>query len=102
MGISQSSYADIENGISKIKVDDLLKIAQTLEVGIEDLLRDELSVQNIYNNNNNQNPTITNVAHNDFTNERKVWETLVESKNHTIQVLSSEIAFLKELLHKSN
>lgn len=41
LGISQSSYADIENGISKIKVDDLLKIAQTLEVGIEELLRDD-------------------------------------------------------------
>jgi transcriptional regulator with XRE-family HTH domain len=98
LGISQSSYADIENGTTKLKLEDLLKITQVFDIGLEELLGEELASYNVYYNNNNQNPTITNVSKNDFSQERKLWEQLLASQASLIEQLKAENNYLKKLV----
>lgn len=94
LGISQSAYADIENGVTKIKVDDLIKIAKTLETPLEDFLKEELSINNIQYNHDS--PNSTNVVNNDFMQERKLWELLLQSKDELIKKLQEENEFLQQ------
>lgn len=94
LGISQPAYADIENGITKLRVDDLIKIAKTLETPLEDFLKEELATHNIQYNQDSEN--CTNVIYNDFSQERKLWEMLVQSKDELIRKLQEENELLKQ------
>ncbi len=72
LGISQNTYHLIETGKSKLKFDHVLLIADFLEVGINELLPDSDSIQNIHNNvfEDGGNQIINNVVHS-FNLERK-------------------------------
>ncbi len=50
LGISQPDYADIENGVTKIKVDNLIKITKALETPLDAFFKEKLPVNNIQYN----------------------------------------------------
>jgi transcriptional regulator with XRE-family HTH domain len=49
LGISQNAYSRLENGETKLDVERLRKIAEVLEVGVEDLFNPEALVFNTHN-----------------------------------------------------
>ncbi|MEX1132326.1 MAG: helix-turn-helix domain-containing protein [Flavobacteriales bacterium] len=49
LGISQNAYSRMENGETKLDVERLRKVAELLEVGVEELLNPEALVFNTHN-----------------------------------------------------
>lgn len=55
LGISQSSYSRLEKGDAKLDVERFKKIAEVLEVPVEDLLNNEPLIFNVYNSKGGAN-----------------------------------------------
>lgn len=55
LGISQSAYSRLEKGDAKLDVERLQKIAEVLEVPVEDLLNYEPLIFNVYDNKGGAN-----------------------------------------------
>jgi transcriptional regulator with XRE-family HTH domain len=88
LGISQSSYSDIENNRTKITSDKLDKIAQILSVSIDDIKNFSESVifnsctQSGYINTNNINP---------LDKIQDLYERLLSEKDAQIAVLKEQL-----------
>ena len=96
LGISQAAYTNLENNKTKMTLDRLYKIAEILEVKIEDLLKIEPKSfrQNIYNNQ-----TVTAISQQQVENLyqecKEVYEKLLKSKD-------DHIALLRAIVEKRN
>ncbi len=73
IGISTRAYADLEGGHTKIDIQRLEKIAQALEVSVEQLLHyHEKSVSNHFNNHENSHCVVAN--NNVYMIDKEVYE----------------------------
>ncbi|MCL2073057.1 MAG: helix-turn-helix domain-containing protein [Marinilabiliaceae bacterium] len=96
LGISQTAYTNMENNKTKLTLDRLYKIADILEVKIEDLLKIEPKTfkQNIYNNQ-----TVTAISQQQVENLyqecKEAYEKLIKSKD-------DQIALLRAIVEKKN
>ena len=93
LGIWQTAYTKLERGDTKLTVERLFKIADILEVTLDEILESETSVQqNIHNNEK-----VTAIGHQRIENlhqeNKEVYEKLIQAKDE-------QIAFLKSLLEK--
>lgn len=93
LGIDTKSYSNIENGISKLSIDRLLKIADVLEAPPESFLNpsQNFSFSHCSNSGYLNNPKFDN--HDSFKEAKAAWQALVEQ-------LRAEVDFLKELVKK--
>ena len=91
LNMSQSAYAKLENGITKLDIDRLVDIAKILEVDIQDLLNVENIKNNYYSNNEIKNSP--GFVENFYVGIKEAYE-------ETIKHLKEEIEFLKKLLEK--
>lgn len=90
LGISQAAYTKLEKSETKLTVDRLFKIAEVLEVRMEDLLNLESKSfrQEIYNNE-----SVTAISQQQIENlyqeNKEVYEKLLKSKDEQIALLKS-------------
>lgn len=93
--ISQRAYSSIENGKTQLTIERLVEIAKILDVSIMEIL--ELESNTIFNNNFNNNATHNQgnliFKKDDFEEQRKLYERIIEMKD-------KEIEFLREQLSK--
>lgn len=93
LNLSQRAYSSLENGKTQLSVDRLIEICNLLNVPIGEVL--DIENQNIYNNNFNNNAENNHgnliFKKDDFEEQRKLYERIIEIKDN-------EIAFLKEQL----
>jgi transcriptional regulator with XRE-family HTH domain len=99
LGIAQSAYNLLENGKRKISTDELLKIAEMLQVSIIDFFKQDGGI--VYSiQHDNQNPVNNQNFHSDkFDNERLIYEKLLQEKTAIIADKNVEITYLRELLN---
>ncbi|MCL2327635.1 MAG: helix-turn-helix transcriptional regulator [Bacteroidetes bacterium] len=94
LGISQTSYTKIEQGETKLTVERLQKIANILNVTLNELL--ELEPQSFHQEIHN-NESITAISHQKaedlYQENRKIYEQLIACKDE-------QIALLKNLVGK--
>jgi len=88
LSISLSSYQRLEKGETTVSFKDLPRIESVLDLGVQDLIPDTLS---IYSNNNESGLIFGNVTINNFTD-----------KDDYCQNLDMRIKELEELLAKSD
>jgi transcriptional regulator with XRE-family HTH domain len=92
MNISQVSYSKLENGITKLTVERLFRIAEILEVDICVLLGIEQKY--LLNETNKDNSTgYLQQIDNFYQENKEVYEKLIQTKDE-------QITFLKEMLDK--
>lgn len=89
LNVSQSAYAKIENGITKLDIERLLDIVKILEMDIQDLLNVENVKNNYYTNNEIKNSPA-------FVENFNIG--IKEAYEITIKNLKDEIAFYRKLL----
>jgi transcriptional regulator with XRE-family HTH domain len=92
LGVTQSTYNRIENGSIELKVSDLKKIAEKLEISASQLLQEDSNTPNNYNlqhGDNNQNTQNTTTD-----NERVMFQQVVKT-------LENEIVRLHDLLKQA-
>ncbi len=87
LNVSQSAYAKIENGITKLDIERLLDIVKILEMDIQDLLNVEESKTVNYKNAKNSPAFVENFN-----------IGIKEAYENTIKNLKDEIAFYRKLL----
>lgn len=91
LNLSQRAYSSLENGKTQLSVERLVDICKLLDVSIGEIL--DIENQNIYNNNFNNNAENNHgnliFKKDDFEEQRKLYERIIEMKD-------SEILFLKE------
>ncbi len=93
LNISQSAYAKIENGITKIDLERLADITRILKLDLQDLLNvEELKTNNYTNNRITNSPA--------FVENFNIG--IKEAYEQTISHLKDEIKFLRELLKKND
>ncbi len=99
LNISQTTYNKIENEQTKIKIDILIKIAEILEVTLDDLVTNDgntnIQCQNENANINNQ-PTFNN----DFLEMKQLYERLLEAEKTISAQKDKRIQELEELLRR--
>jgi len=89
LNISQSAYAKIENGITKIDLERLIDITKILEIDLQDLLNiEELKTNNYTNNRITNSPA--------FVENFNVG--IKEAYEETIRILKDQITFLRKQL----
>lgn len=87
---SQSAYAKMENGITKVDSDQLEELAKLFEVEIADLLHSEDAKTNNYNNSKlNNSPGFV----------ENYYVGIKEAYEETIKLLKEEITFLRNQIH---
>ncbi|MBX2974156.1 MAG: helix-turn-helix transcriptional regulator [Flavobacteriales bacterium] len=69
LGISQSTYSRLEKGDIKMDVERLQKIADVLEVPVEDLLRSEPVVFNVHDNTGGANGYVKHYLPEEFVQQ---------------------------------
>lgn len=93
LNLSQRAYSSLENGKTQLSVDRLMDICKLLDVSVGEIL--DIENQNIYNNNFNNNAENNHgnliFKKEDFEEQRKLYERIIEMKE-------KEIIFLKEQL----
>lgn len=92
LGIDTKSYSNIENGVSKLSIDRLLKISDVLETPPESFLNPSQNFS--FNHCSNVNGYLNNPKFDNYDSFREAkvaWQTLVEQ-------LRAEVDFLKELV----
>lgn len=91
LNLSQRAYSSLENGKNQLSVERLVDICKLLDVSIGEFL--DIENQNIYNNNFNNNAENNHgnliFKKDDFEEQRKLYERIIEMKDN-------EILFLKE------
>ena len=91
-GIHQSTLSDIENDKTSPTAKVIMDIAKALDLPASSLLPDG---GNIFNNEANDSVNNINHYYNDFDEERKVWQSLVNAKDETIAVKDALIVLLQ-------
>lgn len=92
MGMSQPSYSRLESGETKVDISKLEKIAQIMELKLEEILSfDEKQVFNIYNNTHSNNGYIYNNVE-----EVKFLKEQILEKDKEIMRLWSQIEILQQ------
>jgi transcriptional regulator with XRE-family HTH domain len=93
LGIDTKSYSNIENGLSKLSVERLIKISEVLETSPESLIN---ATQNFLFTHCSQSGYLNNPSFGEdgFKEAKNAWITLVNE-------LKSEINFLRSQLQKS-
>jgi transcriptional regulator with XRE-family HTH domain len=89
LGISQKAYSKIENGETKLTVDNLLKISKVLEVNLNELFStDSFSIYNNYHTHNGEGIVV-----NKQTSEKvqELYERLLKSKDEEIKLLRDRL-----------
>jgi transcriptional regulator with XRE-family HTH domain len=89
LGISTKSYSNIETGESKLYLDRLIKICETLEISIERILNLECSM--IFNNYEKQSGYFENAI---FSENGYI--EAIKSKEELISYLKEQIDILKK------
>lgn len=89
LGISQTAYTKLENKETKLTVDRLYKIAEILEVKIEDLLK--LQENKVYNQDLKDYSIGHQQVENLYQENKDVYEKLLQSKDEQIALLKSLI-----------
>lgn len=91
--LSQRAYSSIENGQTQLTVERLFDIAQALQVNIGDII--ETNTEKVFNNdihnNNFDNKSSFVLNQQNFTEQKALYEKIIESKEE-------EIAFLRNLV----
>lgn len=90
MGLSQKQYGRLENGESKLTIDHLGKICETLGIDPADLFDSE-----IYQESHNQQGGNANIA---YLVVNEMSEKLIESYERRLADKDEEIRFLRSLL----
>lgn len=94
LGITQAAYTKLEHNKTKLTVERLYKIAEILEVQIEDLLQVEPKSFDLDIHNQKQ---VTEILHQQVKNLHQenisIYEVLLQSKDE-------QIAILKDLLER--
>jgi transcriptional regulator with XRE-family HTH domain len=91
LGISQKAYSKLENGDTKITIDYLFKIANALDVTVNELLNAEsFNIYNNYHTHNGEGIVIN----------KQLSEKTVELYEKLIKAKDSEIELLKKLAEK--
>ena len=92
LGIDTKSYSNIENGVSKLSIDRLLKIADVLEATPESFLNptQNFSFTHCANSGYLNNPKFNDEG---FKEAKEAWIILIDE-------LRSEIKFLREQVQK--
>ncbi len=90
LGISQTAYTKIEREETKLTVERLQKIAEILNVKLDELL--ELEPQSFYQEIHN-NESVTAISHQKVENlhqeNREIYEKLIAAKDEQIALLKS-------------
>lgn len=94
LNLSQRAYSSLENGKTQLSVDRLVDICKLLDVSVGEIL--DIENQNIYNNNFNNNAENNHgnliFKKDDFEEERKLYERIIEMKDNEILYLKEHIA----------
>ena len=90
LGMSQSAYAKIENGRTTISVDRLLKIANYLSVEANEILA----------NNKEEEAPYHKSKYSSYVEPNILYNVVLKSKDEQIDLLKSELEFLKEQIKK--
>jgi len=88
--MSQSAYAKIENGRTTISVDRLLKIANFLKVEVNEILA----------NNKEEEAPYHKSKYSSYVEPNILYNVVLKSKDEQIDLLKSELEFLKEQIKK--
>ncbi len=91
--LSQRAYSNIENGQTQLTVERLFEISKTLEVNVGEIIGVEN--QHVFNNNFNnhapQNKGNLVFNHDNFEEQRQLYERILKAKEEEIQFLKSLI-----------
>lgn len=102
LNISQRAYSKIETGETKLSVDNLFKIAETLETSINSVLG--IDGNNIFNNSftiTTGDGMVINKSTSDKIHE--LYETIIKAKNEEILRLQHQMdSFLKTIEKLTN
>jgi len=93
LNVSQSAYAKIENGNTKLDIERLLDIVKILEMDIQDLLNIENIKNNYYSNNEIKNSPA-------FVENFNIG--IKDAYDETIKNLKEEVKFYRKLLEQRN
>jgi len=101
LNVHLKTWQKIENGVTKLDIERLQKIAEILETTVEDLINveDSVYISEIKDNDvgfNNSSITINHKSE----EGKNLYERLIVEKDKTITDKDKEIAFLRELLKK--
>ena len=101
LDISQAAYSKMEKGDTKISQDKLNKIAEILEVNLDDITDfDNKKVLNSFNNVKGSNNGIITYNEKDMILIRQLYEDKVSLLEKLLQKSEEEIKHLKALLQK--
>ena len=101
LDISQAAYSKMEKGDTKISQDKLNKIAEILEVNLDDITDfDNKKVLNSFNNVKGSNNGIITYNEKDMILIRQLYEDKVALLEKLLQKSEEEIKHLKALLQK--
>ncbi len=96
LSMSLRSYQGLECGETKLDIERLERIAEILELNIEELLQQEGVIIHQEIRDNGRGSASSGDIYNNYEGDIKVWEKLVTSKDSEIQILKDEIKYLKE------
>lgn len=93
LNLSQRAYSSLENGKTQLSVERLVDICKLLDVSVGEIL--DIENQNIYTNNFNNNADNNHgnliFKKNDFEEQKKLYERIIEMKDNEIQFLKEQI-----------
>lgn len=94
LNLSQRAYSSLENGKTQLSVERLVDICKLLDVSVGEIL--DIENQNIYNNNFNNNADNNHggnliLKNDDFEEQKKLYERIIEMKDNEIQFLKEQI-----------
>ncbi len=94
LGLSQKSYCNIETNQTKVSVERLAQIAQTLAVDVIDLMMfdEQSALKNVVHNNGK--------GYSDFLINNGTSEKENELLRETVRKQDAEIAFLRSIIEK--
>ena len=96
LGIDESNYSRREKGLTKINIEEWVKLSQILSVPIENIYEDDENFFSISNDNSSGN----NSYYGNNNNIYSVPEFILETQQKYIQKLEEENNHLKERLNE--
>ncbi|MDV2449332.1 transcriptional regulator [Elizabethkingia anophelis] len=85
LGISQAAYTKVEKSKTKLTVDRLFKIAEILNVKVEDLL--DIQIDKVYRQEFKDHTVNYQEFHNLYQENKEVYRKLIQSKDEQITLL---------------
>lgn len=92
LDITQRSYSSVENGKTQLTVERLMEICKILDVSVMEILELESSVtfNNNFNNHASHNKGNLIFKKDDFEEQRKLYERIIQMKDDEIRRLRGE------------